>query len=140
MAEPMAGCCYHPALTATGGWFHVSWWVWAILAWLLASVAFAVLVGKFIAVGRAQVRASAEEEILIDLTAPEPGPAEPPAPETAAPHTAAPHTAAPHAAAPPATGPRPPASHASASQASASQASAPRASASQACAPKARSV
>jgi hypothetical protein len=80
--------------TATGGWFCVSWWVWAIIAWLVASVAFAVFIARFIAVGRAHARSPVEDEILIDLTAPEPGlggaeapiaPATPDAPAGAAP-------------------------------------------------------
>ena len=51
---------------------RVSWWMWAIVAWLVVSVPFAVFTAKFIAAGREHskqpVPDDAHEE-LIDLVA-----------------------------------------------------------------------
>jgi hypothetical protein len=50
----------------------VSWWMWAIVAWLVVSVPFAVFTAKFIAAGReqpARSEAAPETEELVDLVA-----------------------------------------------------------------------
>jgi membrane protein implicated in regulation of membrane protease activity len=48
---------------------HVSWWIWAIVAWLVVSVPFAVFTAKFIAAGRERPRTQARDEALVDLVA-----------------------------------------------------------------------
>jgi hypothetical protein len=51
---------------------RVSWWIWAIVAWLVVSVPFAVFTAKFIAAGREQPAhgdAQPEPEMLVDLVA-----------------------------------------------------------------------
>ena len=50
----------------------MSWWMWAIVAWLVVSVPFAVFTAKFIAAGREQPAhrdAPPEPEELVDLVA-----------------------------------------------------------------------
>jgi uncharacterized protein YpmS len=50
----------------------VSWWMWAIVAWLVVSVPFAVFTAKFIVAGReepAHSEAPPESEELVDLVA-----------------------------------------------------------------------
>jgi hypothetical protein len=50
----------------------VSWWMWAIVAWLVVSVPFAVFTAKFIAAGREQPEhgdALPESDELVDLVA-----------------------------------------------------------------------
>ena len=148
LAEPTAGCCYHPAQTAAGGWCHVSWWLWADRRVARDQRAVRGLVGE---VHRHQPRAGTGVSRRRDPDRPHrtrTGPSR----AAGARDGCTPHGCTPQCttAAPPATGPRPPASQASASrasasqasasQASASQASASRASASRASAPKARSV
>jgi hypothetical protein len=51
---------------------RVSWWIWAIVAWLLISVPFAIFTAKFIAAGRERpvgARPGTDAEPLIDLPA-----------------------------------------------------------------------
>jgi hypothetical protein len=50
---------------------RVSWWTWAIVAWLVVSVPFAVFTAKFIAAGRERPRLAggADGEELVDLVA-----------------------------------------------------------------------
>jgi hypothetical protein len=51
---------------------RVSWWIWAIVAWLVVSVPFAVITAKFIAAGRerpADRDPLPESEELVDLVA-----------------------------------------------------------------------
>ena len=50
----------------------MSWWLWAIVAWLVISVPFAVFTAKFIAAGRERPREplpDAEGEPVVDLPA-----------------------------------------------------------------------